>query len=496
MGTGSAALVETKLYINGKWCASASGKQYDLYNPARPSEMVGRAAAGTAEDVKAAVEAAHRAYPAWAALSYDQRGQFLVKVADELIRDEEDLQSRIRLLTREHGKILKESTMEMTRLGDRFRYAASLADRLATEERLSAPPFDTIITRQPRGVAALIVPWNWPLSILGAKMPQALMAGNTVVIKLSPYAALAPALTIKKMAELFPPGVVNLITSPVAEAGAALVEHPLVRKVNFTGGIETGKKVMRAAASTLKHVTLELGGNDPALVLDDADLGEEALRRIMLGGFLTSGQLCMAIKRIYVHKSRYSELVEGLVAMVDRFVVGDGLDPEVTMGPLNNEAQLKIVRDLVADARKNGAKVQELGQVADEDLFQQGYFHRPTIVTDADPSLSVVTCEQFGPVMPILPCDSDEQAIEMANSTEFGLCSSVWTADPERALRVARKLEAGYTYLNAHGPMAQDGRAPFGGVKQSGIGRELGLEGIIEFQEYHSITAPAGWLPD
>jgi acyl-CoA reductase-like NAD-dependent aldehyde dehydrogenase len=493
--TETETLVETQLIVDGQWKPPVGGRRYEIHNPAWPKEAVGNAASGSREDAREAIEAAHRAFPAWAALSYQERGAYLVKVAERLVDDPKELDARVRLLTREHGKILKESTLEVTRLGDRFRYCASLADRLAADERLSGPPFDTIITRQPRGVAALITPWNWPLSILGAKLPQALITGNTVVIKLSRFASLAPALTVLRLAEVLPPGVVNLVTGSGSEVGEELLSHPLVSKVNFTGGTETGRHVMQAAAPTLKHITLELGGNDPALVLEDADLGEDALRRMVLGVFLTAGQVCMALKRLYVHESRYRELVDGFSTIADGHVVGNGLDPKVTMGPLNNKAQLETVREFVAEARDRGATVRELGQIADEEAFREGYFHRPTIVTDADHSMKVVSCEQFGPVVPIIPFKSEEEAIRMANDTEFGLCSSVWTKDPDRALKVARQLEAGYTYLNAHGPTAQDGRAPFGGFKQSGIGRNLGYEGVLEFMEYHSISASPGWLP-
>ncbi len=494
MTTAVETRVETRLIVDGESRPAADGRTYEVRNPARPSEVVGRAAAGSREDARAAVEAAHRAFPAWAALSFQERAAYLVKVAEHLADDADEVDERVRLLTREHGKILKESRMEITRLGDRFHYCASLAERLAADERLSGPPFDTIITHQPRGVAALITPWNWPLSILGAKLPQALIAGNTVVIKLARSASLAPARTVRRIAEALPPGVVNLVTGSGSEVGEELLTHPLVSKVNFTGGIDTGRHVMAAVAPTLKHVTLELGGNDPALVLEDADLDEGALRRMVLGTFLTSGQVCMALKRLLVHQSRYRELVDGFSAIVDEYVVGDGLDPQVTMGPLNNQKQLDVVRALVADARDRGADVRELGQVADDATFEEGYFHRPTIVTGADPSFEVVSCEQFGPVVPILPFADEDEAVRMANDSEFGLCSSVWTRDPERAVAVARRLQAGYTYLNAHGPMAQDGRAPFGGFKQSGFGRNLGFEGVLEFMEPHSISSAAGWL--
>lgn len=486
--------VETQLIVDGRWTPAVAGKRYEVHNPASPTETVGFAASGSREDTQAAITAAHRAFPGWAALSYQERADYLVKVADRLVDDPQEMAARARLLTREHGKILKEAHLEVARLGDRFRYCASLADRLAEDERLSGPPFDTIITKQPRGVAALITPWNWPLSILGAKLPQALISGNTTVVKLARSASLAPALTIQRMAEVLPPGVINLVTGSGSEVGNELLSHPLVTKVNFTGGIETGKHVMATAAKTLKHVTLELGGNDPALVLEDADLGEATLRRMVLGTFLTSGQVCMAIKRIYVHQSRYQEFLDGFCAIVDEHVVGNGLDENVTMGPLNNLEQLETVRDYVAEARQKGATVRELGRIADEETFREGYFHRPTVVTDADQSLKVVRCEQFGPVVPIITFKDQDDAVAMANDSEFGLCSSVWSTDPDRAQSVARLLEAGYTYLNAHGPMAQDGRAPFGGFKQSGIGRNLGYEGVLEFLEYHSISSAPGWL--
>jgi acyl-CoA reductase-like NAD-dependent aldehyde dehydrogenase len=444
--------------------------------------------------VDQAVNAAARAFPSWAALSFQERAAYLQKVAERIVQDPDELQARSRLFTREHGKVLREATMEMTRLGDRFNYCISQADRLATDEVLPGPPFDTLITRQPRGVAALIVPWNWPLSILGAKLPQALIAGNTVVIKPAQRSAMAPCLTMRLMAEVLPPGVLNVITGSSSEIGDALVGHPLVRKVNFTGGVETGKHVMRVAADTLKPVTLELGGNDAALVLDDALLDEAAIQRMVLGTFLTTGQVCMAIKRIYVHQSRYDELLNLFMAATDRYVVGNGLHEGVTMGPLNNASQLKIVQDFIQDARQRGATIHELGQIADEETYQKGFFQRPVVVTGADDRMKIVAEEQFGPAIAIMPFRSDEEAIRFANDSEFGLCSSVWTEDQERALSVARRLEAGYTYLNAHGPTAQDNRAPFGGFKQSGFGRNLGFDGIMEFLELHSISGAPGWL--
>jgi len=484
----------TGLWIDGAERPAEGARTYDLYNPARPDELVGHAAAASAGDVDAAVRAAHAAWPGWAATSYQDRAAMLMKIVDALVEDPADVDARSRLFCREHGKILKETLLEMTRLGDRFRLSASYADRLAADEDIAGPPFDTIVTRQSRGVAALIVPWNWPLSILGAKLPQALMAGNTVVVKPSHSSALAPAMTLFKIASMLPPGVVNIVTGSAGEIGDALVGHPLVRFVNFTGSVEVGKHVMQVAARNLTPVTLELGGNDAAIVCRDAELDAGAFMRMYMGAFMSSGQICMALKRLYVHRSRYDEVVEGLTAAADRAVVGDGLLDDTTMGPLNNAKQLRIVQGMIAQARAAGAEVRECGTVPDPALYEAGYFQRPALVYDPDPGLDIVREEQFGPALPILPFDTEDEAVTRANDSRFGLCSSVWTTDRDRAVALARRLEAGYTYLNGHGPAAQDSRGPFGGFKDSGIGRNLGYEGVLQFQGYHSISGPSGWL--
>jgi acyl-CoA reductase-like NAD-dependent aldehyde dehydrogenase len=488
------APVTTGIYINGECRAANGGCVYDLYNPARPEELVGHAALASPPDVDEAVLAAHAAFPAWSALSYKERAALLNQIADKLVEDEDNVAYRSRLFCREHGKIIKETLLEMTRLGDRFRLSASFADRLAEDERFSGPPFDTIITRQPRGVAALIVPWNWPLSILGAKLPQALMAGNTVVVKPSHSSALAPSLTLHKIAAMLPPGVVNVITGSASEIGDALVGHPLIRFVNFTGSVNVGRHVMKVAAENTTPVTLELGGNDAAIVCEDAELDQGAFMRMYMGAFMSSGQVCMALKRLYVHRSRYDEVVDGMTATCDSMVVGDGLLDETNMGAVNNSKQLKVVTDMIEQARAAGSEVRECGQVPDEELYQNGYFQKPTLVYKPDETLDIVRKEQFGPALPIIPFDTEDDAVAKANDSNFGLCSSVWTADRDRAVALSRRIEAGYTYLNAHGPAAQDGRGPFGGFKDSGIGRNLGYEGVIQFQGHHSISGPPGWL--
>lgn len=492
-------VITTEITVGGETRPATGGAVYDLYNPARPSELVGHAAAATRADMNAAVEAAHAAFPAWAALGFEERARRLREIADALTADEEDVKYRSRLFTREHGKIARETLLEMSRLGDRFRQAAGYGERMGQDEVMGpaeiGPKFDTIVTRQPRGVAALIVPWNWPLSILGAKLPQALVTGNTVVVKPSEESAMAPVLTLQIIANMLPPGVVNIVTGDAKEIGDTLTGHPLVRMVNFTGSVRVGRHVMKVAAENLTPVTLELGGNDAALMLEDVHLDDEVFQKMYLAAFASSGQICMAMKRLYVHESRYDDVVDGFTAACERAVIGDGLLPETTMGPVNNARQLKVVTDMIAEARAKGADLRECGQVPDEDLYHGGgYFQKPALVYDADPALSMVREEQFGPCLPIMKFRTEAEAIALANDSEYGLCSSVWTQDADRAVRIARQLEAGYTYLNNHGPMAQDGRGPFGGFKQSGIGRNLGYDGVLAFAEPHTISGPAGFL--
>ena len=491
---GSDAPITTGNYIDGVARPADGGRTYALFNPARPDELVGHAALSSVSDVDAAVNAAHGAFAAWSRTSYAERAAKLNEVAEYLESGQDDVDQRARLFCREHGKPIKETHLEVSRLGERFRMTAAYADRLARDEIEHGPPFDTIITRQPRGVAMLIVPWNWPLSILGAKLPQALMAGNTVVVKPSELSVLAPGLTLQKIAEMFPPGVINIVTGDAAEIGDSLVGHPLVRFVNFTGSVRIGKHVMKVAADQMTPVTLELGGNDAAIVCADARLDETAFMNMYLGTFMSSGQVCMALKRLYVHRSRYDEVIEGLEAVCNRMVVGDGLLPDTNMGPVNNAKQLQIITSMIEQARSAGAEVRECGQVPDEELYQKGYFQRPALVINPDHTLDIVAEEQFGPALPVMPFDSEGEAVRLANDSRFGLCSSVWTEDRDRALLISRQLEAGYTYLNNHGPTAQDFRGPFGGFKDSGIGRNLGYEGIVQFQGYHSISSSTGWL--
>ena len=486
--------VTTGLFIDGVARPASNDASYQLFNPARPSEIVGHAAAANRDDVNAAMQTAQRAFAGWSALSMEDRAAHLRTVAETLNADAGETAARARLLTREHGKTLFETNIEVTRLADRFAQVAGFADRVAADDAVSGPMFDTVVTRKSRGVTLLIVPWNWPLAILGSKLPHALLAGNSVVIKLSEFATLAPAQTIMKIAAMLPPGVINLITGDGTVIGDDLVTHPLVRQVNFTGSIRIGRHVMRKAAGNITPVTLELGGNDPGILLDDAPLSPEFFKKLYISCFLTSGQICMALKRLYVPRPLFDDVVDGLGAVMDSQIVGDGLKDGVTMGPLTTPQQKHTVETMLHEADAAGQDIRYFGQIDDEGDFAAGQFLRPSLVINADPSLSVVKDEQFGPTLPVIAYEDEGAAVAMANDSDYGLSSSVWSADPNRAVALARRLEAGFTNINSHGPTAMDGLSPFGGVKQSGIGRNFGPDGVRQFQEVHSISGQSGQI--
>jgi acyl-CoA reductase-like NAD-dependent aldehyde dehydrogenase len=458
-----------------------------IADPGKPGLVVGHAASATPQDVADAVAAAKAAYPAWAALSPQQRAAKMLAALNGIAENRDDDAA---ILSQENGKVRIEAWVDSLVLELRWKLALHHADEVNASKVLppvhGAIPVATTVAYQPLGVVTIIVPFNWPVAILGAALPHALLAGNTVIVKPPLTAPLATARIVQRIAEQLPPGVLNVVTGPDANM-SALIRNPDVAKVCFTGSVGGGKKIMELASHSLTRVTLELGGNDAAIILKDAVIDDTHLDRLFAAIYDSTGQICMNAKRLFVHQSRLDEVVKGLAARLEKVKLGYGLDKDTTMGPLHSPAQKVFVDSLIKEAKEAGAKVLEFGELPGGDL-KGGNFVRPAVVIDPALTLRVVTEEQFGPVIPIIPFETEADAVRMANDSWAGLSGSVWTADPEAANRVGGQLVCGYVWVNDHGATRLDLRAPFGGMKASGIGREQGIEGVRAFQDTRSIA--------
>jgi acyl-CoA reductase-like NAD-dependent aldehyde dehydrogenase len=454
---------------------------YPVHNPVRPEEVVLHGPAASAAQLDTAVGAARRAQPAWAALEFAERAELVTKAAAAAgdVVGASDLAS---LLTREHGKVLWEAQFDTgTIAGMAGAFVPLAGDALAGRVLPGHGGRRTSVVAEPHGVVAAVLPFNWPVSVLGNKVLPALLAGNTVVLKAPPTCPGAVLATALALAEALPPGVVNAVNGPGPELGAALVAHPGVDMVSFTGGPATGRAVMAGAAGGLTPLVLELGGNDPAVVAPDVDIDDTLAARIVEAAFVTSGQVCMAIKRLYVPQDKVAAMVEVLAARVASEVVGDGLAPESTMGPVHTSSAKARVEGMLADAEARGATVLRPATVRDEDADAGGYLVSPAVVSGAPDDAPIVCDEQFAPALPVLGYRDLDEALARANDTDFGLCASIWTGDGELAADVSRRLQAGTVFVNGHGTSVMDHRAPFGGWKQSGFGLELGPEGMAAF---------------
>jgi len=476
-------VVRTELFIAGE---SRSADRYlSIVDPARPDLVIGEAAAASEAQARAAVDAAGAAFPAWSARTAKERADAMSAASSFLDPPPPDI---IRLLTLENGKIEFESMLDIADFGRLFQQTVALAGEMEEPTRFSTPFSSTTVERIPLGVVTIILPFNWPLAILGASLPLALLAGNTVIVKPPLSAPLATVRAVERIAAALPAGVLNIITGEDATIGAPLIQNEAVAKVCFTGSVGAGRRIMAMAAQTLTRVTLELGGNDPALVLDDANLDDATLDQLYGAVFASTGQICMAVKRIYVHRSRYGDVVDGLCERLGRVRLGHGLDSGTTMGPLHQRRQRDYVRQLVEEAAARGTEVREFAELPDDPRLAGGHFLRPSLALDPDQALALVTEEQFGPTVPVIPYDREDDALAAANSGWAGLGASVWSGDEERGRRVARSLRAGYCWINAHGAPFIDRRAPFGGFRCSGMGREFGMEGVREFMDLRAAT--------
>jgi acyl-CoA reductase-like NAD-dependent aldehyde dehydrogenase len=455
----------------------------EVRNPADTSEVVGAYPLLGAGDVDAAVEAAGKAQTEWAARPAVERAAVLAEAADRIAA----LDGLDELLIREQGKVAWEAGFEVGFFEALSSYYAAMAPALDEGELVVDDGLGQLrVFLEPVGIVGAITPWNWPFALTAVKVVPALLAGNAVIVKPASNTPLTVMRALGAITDLFPSGLLSVVTGTGSTVGRRLVDHPLVRKVSLTGSTETGREAAAAAGRTVKNLTLELGGNDAALILEDAVIDEGLCGNLVSGAFTTTGQLCFGIKRVYAPRAVAEELAEGLSAILDQYTVGNGLHPGVSMGPLNNRAQRDFVAELIDDAQARGGAVRRCGEMAGDP--ERGWFLSPAVVTGLDDSARLVAEEQFGPALPVLAYDSLDEAIDRVNASEFGLASSIWTADEDRGAGLARRIAAGTTFVNNHGLFAVDLNGPFGGVKQSGVGRELALPGLAAYTESHTVS--------
>src|SRR5262249_2647773 len=449
-------------YVGGRWLAATSRKTFENRNPANCSDLIGLFPASEGKDVDEAVHAAKKAFRSWRLVPAPKRGEILYRVGDLLKKHKEDI---ARKMTREMGKILKETRGDVQEGIDTAFYVAGEGRRLFGETTPSELPDKFAMSvRMPVGVSALITPWNFPMAIPTWKLFPAILCGNTVVLKPAedaPHSAVA-LLKILEQAGV-PPGVVNLVHGRGEEVGAALVRHPDVQIVSFTGSAAVGREIASACGQSLKRVSLGLGGKNAQIVMEDADL-DLALEGVLWGAFGTTGQRCTATSRLIVHHDVKSKLTDMLVARAKKIKVGDGLDESVEMGPLINDAAREKVHRYVQIGKKEGARLVLGGSIYEEGKGIDGNFYQPTIFDQVAPRMRIAQEEIFGPVLSILEIGSFDEAIDVLNATPYGLSSSIYTRDVGRAFRAMRDIQAGITYVN--GPtIGAEVHLPFGGVK-------------------------------
>ncbi|MCG3753940.1 aldehyde dehydrogenase [Amycolatopsis sp. Poz14] len=472
-----------RLLIDGAWTAAASGETFEVRDPGT-GEVVAQVAHAAEADVDAAVAAARRAFEEkrWRSLSGAQRGVVLWRVS-ELIT--QHLEEFARLESLDVGIPVSQARLMMGEAANAFRYYAGWADKIdgrSVEIGSAAQRFQGYTLKEPVGVAGLIVAWNAPMVNIGMKLPAALAAGCACVLKPSEQAPLTSLALGRLLREAgLPDGVVNIVTG-FAPAGAALAGHEDVDKISFTGSVEVGRKILRAAEGNLKKVTLELGGKSPVLVLPDADLAG-VFDGVAKGVFWNSGQICTSGTRLLVHRDVYDEVVQGVADAGRALRLGYGTDPDADLGPLISQQHLERVSGYVHSGVEEGATVVSGGrQVGD-----RGYFYEPTVVADARPDMRMIREEIFGPVIGAMSFEDVDEAIAVANGTSFGLAASVWSRDASRAHRIAREIKAGRVGINVH--RAGGVQMPVGGYKQSGWGHENGPEGLDEYLETKSVIS-------
>jgi betaine-aldehyde dehydrogenase len=484
------------LYIDGAWVAPVLGGRFPVENPAT-GEVLHQAPAGTAADIDLAVHAARAAFDAgpWRSTTGAQRARYLRAIAKG-IRDR--LEELAELEVRDNGKPLPEARWDIGDAAGCFEYYAGLAEGLDTAgpEELAIPDdrFTARVVREPIGVAGAIIPWNYPLLMASWKVAPALAAGCTVVLKpseLTPLTALELAAIVHEAG--LPRGVLNVVTGLGPDAGAPLAGHPGVDKIAFTGSVPTGSRIMAAAARDIRNVSLELGGKSPFVVFEDADI-EAAVEWILFGIFWNQGQVCSATSRVLVQRPIYAKLLARLVAETKKITIGDGMAPGTLLGPLVSSGQRDKVVAAIEGALRDGARVAAGGAIPAG--RERGWFHEPTVLVDVPASSAAWRDEIFGPVVCVRAFDDEAEAVRLANDSRYGLAAAVMSRDDARCERVAAAFRAGIVWINCSQPTFSE--APWGGYKQSGIGRELGRWGLENYLEVKQVTRyrsaqPWGW---
>ena len=484
MATAASAKVFQN-FINGEWVAAKSGQTHLNRNPANTDEIIGEFPLSSEADVDAAVSAAREAYKTWRLVPAPKRAEILFRTAELLVKRKEEFS---RDMTREMGKVLAETRGDVQEAIDMTYYMAGEGRRLFGQTTPSELPNKFAMSvRQPIGVCGLITPWNFPMAIPSWKMMPALVCGNTVVLKPAEDTPLSSYHLVEALTEAgLPPGVVNLVSGDGPGAGGPLAKHKQVPVVSFTGSTSTGRIIAEICAPDFKHCSLEMGGKNIILVMEDANL-DLAIDGAIWGAFGTSGQRCTAASRIGVHKAVYKDFVSRLVERAKSLKVGNGLDDGVEVGPMINEQQLDTVMHYVQIGKTEGAKLLTGGRRLDAGSYAKGWFHEPTVFGDCDPRMRIAQEEIFGPVVSVIPIENLEQGIEVANGVQYGLSASIYTRDVNKAFAAIRDLFTGIVYVNAP-TIGAETHLPFGGTKQTGNGhREAAVAAIDFFTEWKSV---------
>jgi succinate-semialdehyde dehydrogenase/glutarate-semialdehyde dehydrogenase len=474
-----------QMLIGGQMVGSVSGTTYEVHNPAT-GEVVESVSRGSAADVDQAVDAAEQGFAALAETSAEDRGVALLDACERIKANAAEI---AQLLTAEQGKTLFEANLEIHHLVHGLEFYAGLASKVrGSHVPLPQRGAYGMVVRQPIGVCGAIVPWNFPLTLMGTKVGPALAAGNSIIVKPASTTPLATLRTVQLIQEAtfaggkktLPAGAVNVVTGPGAEVGEALLKHPKVRRIAFTGSTEVGRHVMEVAGPLIKRVTLELGGSDPMIVCADADV-ETAAKMADVGRYFNCGQMCLGVKRVFVHESIYDAFVGLLKGILEKKTVGPGSERSSRMGPLHLAYQREEIEAQVSDARERGATVVFGGERPTGDGFDRGHYYLPTLIADAPTDARVVREEVFGPVLPVFRFSDLDEAIDMANDTIYGLGGSIWSRDLVAVNRAIDKLQVGNVWVNSLHYGYDE--LPFGGVKASGLGREHGPEALDYYLE-------------